>query len=210
VFFLPDQRIRLYREFKAIHPNDFQRIVPYYERHETAIRAFEFDAWFDCTLIYCQALYDGGFYRKHLVMCDYLLEIIIDQNIITWGGEDWYHKIIFQKALSLYQLDEFVKAQHVLRELLKMHPENEQMVRQLLLRCYLSQKPRWLLIARALAVLVVLLSVILVVIELSILSFFPKLIAPVQTFRYIILIGMLAWILVAETIHFFQGKRKVN
>jgi hypothetical protein len=124
-------------------------------------------------LLYTQALYETGNYGKHVVMCDHLLEQIIMHNIESWGGEDVYLRILFQKAASLANLHEFTKAEHVLRELLKLHPRQEQ-ARRLLMHALLEQKPEWLQKVRAVAVGLTLLAALAIAIEIFVIKpFFP-------------------------------------
>lgn len=163
--FLPANRLKLYRNFKAIEAQDFHGVVRFYERFEDGIRALDFEEYFDCTLIYTNALFETAQYGKHVVMCDHLLETIIMQSIETWGGEDIYAGILYDKSVSLYYLEDYPASEHVLRELLKIHPYNHAYLR-LLNKCLLRQRPTWLMTTRAISVALILLSSCIVALQL--------------------------------------------
>jgi tetratricopeptide (TPR) repeat protein len=110
-----------------------------------------------------------------LVMTDELLEIVIMQNIESWDGQDVYHDLLFDKAASLYQLDEFAKAEHVLRELLKLAPWDRKALR-FLQKCLIRQRPTWLFKAGVIGVLLVLLSACTIALEIFVINpFYPNL-----------------------------------
>ncbi len=163
--YLPAHRLKLYRNFKAIDTADYHGIVRYYERFEDAIGSLDTEEYFDCTLAYTTALFEIGNYGQHVVMCDHLLEVVIMQNIESWGGEDIYAHLLFRKSAALYQLREFARSEHVLRELLKLHPWNRAAMR-LLRACLLRQKPAWLIRVRATAIALTFLAAAAIAVEL--------------------------------------------
>ncbi len=172
--FQPAYRLKLYRNFKALGASDFHGIVRYYEQYEDGLVNLDFEEYFDCTLLYTQALYETGDYGKHVVMSDHLLELIIMNSVETWGGEDIYARVLYRKAAAQFQLYEFTQAEHVLRELVKLHPRDEP-ARRLLLNCLLEQKPAWLQKVRAFAVAFTLLAALAIALEIFVVKpFFPQ------------------------------------
>ena len=161
MYYQPAQQLKLYRNFKSLRVNDFHGIVRYYEEFEEGIRALDFDEYFDCTYAYTAALFETADYGKHVVMCDHLLEIIIMENVDTWAGEDVYAQVLFKKAASLHQLREDAAAEHLLRELLKLHPD-DRLARHTLQANLLRRRPRWLLQTRAAALVALLLGALAV------------------------------------------------
>lgn len=202
-------RLRLYRQFKAIHLGDFQNIVSYYEIHEAAIYTLDFDAWFDCTLIYCQALFDAEHYGKHVVMCDYLLHTIMENNIVQWGGEDWYVRILHQKARSLMRLRENKKAEHILQELIKMHPFDQENVR-LLFRLRLRALSRRRAEVRAVLVAIVLLIIILMTVETFILRLYPRYLGYFELIHNAMAVIGMSLFLFSEWYHWEKCRRSVR
>lgn len=162
---LPAYRLKLYRNFKALEANDFHGMIRYYERLEDDIRTLDFEEYFDCTVAYTEALFQTGDHGRHLVMCDHLLEYIIMQNVETWGGEDIYAKILFRKSASHYRQRDYAKAEHVLRELVKLYPRNR-LPQRFLRACLLRQKPAWLVNVRALSMLTLLVAAVLIALEM--------------------------------------------
>lgn len=173
--FLPAYRLKLYRNFKAIEATDYHGIVRYYERFEQDIHLLDFEEYFDCLVCYTQALYEIGDHRKHLVMCHFLLETIIIQNVENWGGEDLYAKTLLAKASSLYQLQEYHKAAQVLRELININPENPEAAGKLWKKCLVQQKPAWLMLVRAWSVGILLFTALLIAVEFFVVApFFSR------------------------------------
>lgn len=206
--FLPANRLRLYRNFKAIDANDFYGIVRFYEQFEDGIQALDFEEYLDCTLAYTNALFETGGHGKHLVMCDHLLEIIIMQNIENWGGEDLYAKTLFRKAASLYQLQEYPKAEYVLRELVKIHPADPLPCR-FLEKCLLRQKPAWLMKTRAACVGLSLLAAAVIALELFVVKpFFESWLASVRIAHNILLVAGVGSFVAGESLHGWRCRHR--
>lgn len=163
--YLPAHRLKLYRNFKAINPADYHGIIRYYERFEEVMAVLDAEEYFDCTLDYTNALFETGNYAQHIVMCDHLLEIVIMQNIGSWGGEDIYTRLLFKKAVALYRMQEFAKSEHILRELIKLDPCEKLSIR-LLRRCLIRQRSNTLMYTRAIAVALTFLAALAVAVEL--------------------------------------------
>ncbi len=187
--FLPAHRLRLYRNFKSLEGNDFYGIIRFYEQFEDGIRILDFEEYFDCTLAYTNALFQTGNHGKHLVMCDHLLEVIIMQNIDTWGGEDIYNQTLFRKASSLFHVHEYAKAEHVLRELVKIHPADKLPCR-FLEKCLVRQKPAWLMKTRAATVAIVLFTAVVIAVELFVVTPFFESWVPFFQTAHLVLMGL--------------------
>ncbi len=166
--------LRLYRDFKSIGDHDPYGQIRFYEQHEAAIRRLELPAFFDCTLCYAQALMETGQPGKHIFMCDRLLELIIGENIHEWKGEDPYRQVLFDKALSLFRTGAHRDAEHVLRALVRLAPEDK-MARRFLQTCLLHQKPAWLAYTRATSMVLLFATMLVIGAEIFFLqSFWPE------------------------------------
>lgn len=208
--FLPANRLRLYRDFKALEANDYYGIVRYYEQYEDGIQVLDFDEYLECTLAYKNALFETGHHGKHLVMCDHLLEIIIMQNIETWGGEDLYERVLFRKAASHFYLQEYPKAEHVLRELVKIDPADP-LPRRFLEKCLLRQKPPWLMKTRAACVALSLLAAVVIAFELFVVKpFFESWLLPMQIAHNLLLGAGIGVFVAGEILHAWRCRRKVT
>ncbi len=205
--FLPANRLRLYRNFKAIEASDFHGLVRYYERFEDGIGALDFEEWLDCTLAYTEALFETGNHGKHLVMCDHLLETLIMHNIDSWGGEDLFARTLFKKAASLYQIQEYAKAEHVLRELIKIYPD-ERVAIHFLQRCLLRQRPVWLFRTRAVAVGILLFAALFIAFEIFVINpFFEAYTVSAQWLHNGLLIAGILLLACAESLHAGQSQQ---
>ena len=58
--YLPAQRLKLYRNFKAIDAVDYHGIVRFFERFEDGIRTLDDNEYFDCAFRYTEALFEIG------------------------------------------------------------------------------------------------------------------------------------------------------
>ncbi len=163
--YLPAQRLKLYRNFKAIDAVDYHGIVRFFERFEDGIRTLDDNEYFDCAFRYTEALFEIGQYGKNVVMCDHLLELVMAQNIEAWDGEDIYAKLLIRKAASLYRLGEYARSAHILREHVKIYP-NDRFAVRFLYTCLTRQKPVWLSNTRAAAVGLAFLAVAAIALEL--------------------------------------------
>ncbi len=199
--YLPAYRLRLYRNFKAIDATDYHGAVRYYERFEDAIGSLDMEEYFDCTWSYTNALFEIGNYGQHIVMCDHLLELVIMQNIETWGGDDIYAKLLFKKAAALYHLQEYAKSAYILRELIKLHPENRMSLR-FLRACLLRQRPKWLATVRAISVGVSFLAVGAIALEFFVVRpFFPDYYPEALVMHNVLLVSAITTLAVGEFWH---------
>lgn len=201
MYFLPTDRLRLYRNFKSIEVSDFQGLIRFYEQHEDGIRALDFEEYLDCTLAYTEALFEAGTYGKHLVMCDHLLECVIMQNIEQWEGIDLYYQLLFKKSASLYHLHEYAKSERILREIIKIYP-NDRLAALFFNKVLLRQKPLWLAYSKAFTVGFALLAVIVIALEiLALPQFYPSLVWPFQMAHNLLIALSLASLTTGEAGH---------
>lgn len=160
VAYFPTQQLKLYRNFKAIEATDYYELIRYYERNEDSILRLDFDAYFDCTARYTEALFQTEEYGKHLVMVDHLLQVIIENNVETHDGQDIYVFSLLRKGTSLFFQKSYKAAEHCLRETIKIAPWERQPVR-LLRSTMLRQAPYWMRQVRSIVIIGVLSAVIL-------------------------------------------------
>lgn len=201
MYSLPAERLRLYRNFKAIEINDFHGIIRFYEQHEDAIADLDFEEYLDCTLAYTNALFACAEYGKHLVMCDHLLELVIMHNVDHWSGDDLYHHLLFKKSAAFYHLGEYAKSERILRETIKIYP-HDRLAAVYLNKALLAQKPVWLFRARAAMVAFALLAVLVIALEiLAVPKFFPHLAQPMRVAHHLLIALSLAAISLGEAGH---------
>jgi hypothetical protein len=210
MYSLHEQHLKLYRNFKSLRVNDFHGIVRYYEEYEADIRLLDFEEYFDCTYAYATALFETAEYKKHIVACDQLLELIIMENVDTWAGEDVYTQVLLKKAASLHQLREDTQAEHVLRELLKICPDHR-LARHTLQVNLLRRRPRWLLQTRAIALAALLLSALAIAAALFVVEpFFPQHSVAARWAYNALLVGGALLLAAWEFAHYWRCRRDVR
>jgi tetratricopeptide (TPR) repeat protein len=116
-------RSRLYRDFFAIDPEDYQRIIRFFEEKEAEIGRLEGDEHFDLLLAYTDALFAVGDYRRHLLMVDFVIESVFQSSPAPVRSSAIFQRLLFRKAASCFHVRRYAQAEHVLRELLRINPD---------------------------------------------------------------------------------------
>jgi tetratricopeptide (TPR) repeat protein len=214
MYFLPAERLRLYRNFKSIEVNDFHGMIHFYEQHEDGIRALDFYQYLDCTLAYTNALFDSANHRKHLVMVDHLLELVIMQNVEEWDGEDLYHQLLFNKSASFYHLEEYAKSERILREIINIYPD-DRLAAVYLNKVLLHQRPRWVYRSRTATIVLFLAAIVLIALELfAAPKFFPEWLQPMRIAHNLLIALSVASLSLGEAGHtvrsWFETRRFVR
>ena len=125
-------------------------------------------------VIYTNGLFEISEYQKHILMANVVIETSIMENISVVNGQEIFQSTLFRKAASHYNLLEYKKAIHVLRELLKIEPNNYDNA-QFLEQCLRSDQPQIARHARAIAILLFLFSALTVSVEvLFVRNFYPE------------------------------------
>jgi tetratricopeptide (TPR) repeat protein len=174
---------QVFRNFKVIDALEYRKIVHFYERYEKSILQLEFEEYFEMVVAYTQALFEVESYRKHIMMADVVIETSISQNITHINKEEIFLSTLFQKAASYYQLQDFAKAEHTLKELIKLQPADPLSIR-LLEKVFRDNRPTYIRYARAFAIFTFLIAALGVAIEVLIIRhFLPEWIMMTEWFR---------------------------
>lgn len=187
-------RSKIYRDFQEVQQNSsWHSVTRFYEEHEQRILNLDFEEYFELLLCYTGALFETGAYRKHILMANTIIEISILQNIPHFHGDDIYTKTLFRKAASHYNLSENRECKHILRELIKMNPQNEDAV-VFLKRCLRNEQPKYIQHTRAIAIVLFFLTALVICIEvLFVKNFMPQYVGQVMDVRTgIFIIGLIA------------------
>ncbi len=155
----------LYREFKSIDPRSYRELVRFYEKHEPEIRNLQSEEEsIDLLICYVNALFEIGAYRKHLLLVDHVVEAAVAHNIYEFEGKDLFRQSLFKKAASLFNTQQFKKAQIILRQLVRMDPYEPYAIR-FLKKCIRRCRPRLLNAFRATSVFMLLLTALIIALE---------------------------------------------
>jgi len=195
---------RVYQEFKGIEQSEFRSIVRFFESRTDEIIHLEFNEYFELLLAYSEALFEIGTYHSFLTVADQAIAITIEQNIKYYHGEDVFFNILFKKAAAHYNLMEYGKAKHILKELIKMDSGNEITIR-FLKKCSRQEKPAYLKSTRAISVFLFLLTAGIIAIELFLVRpFFAAYIDLIEIIRNVIFGA--GWIILIAGDLFFRAQ----
>ena len=191
---MPLHYSQLYRELRAVDPEDYHRIIRMYEERELEIGRLDVVENFELTVSYVDALFETGAYRQHQLMVDLVIHASIRHDIRYVPGreEEIFEYQLFRKAASAFRINELPTAEHVLRELLAMRPRNE--VYQRFLRTTLfRQKTEILQFGRAACILCMLLTALVVTVNLLVVKNFYPVHSPAVTWisLYVFATGLL-------------------
>lgn len=156
---------KIYKEFKALNTAEHLSIVRFYESYESDIPQLNFSEYFELLVSYSSALFEIGAYQSHVEVVDTAIQLSIVNNIKFYNGQDIYTELLFKKAASCYNLMDYDQCEHILRELVKIMPYNDT-VHRFLKKCLLRKKPEYLKNARGLAILFLLVTALVILIEL--------------------------------------------
>jgi hypothetical protein len=195
-YFQPTYHSKLYRDFKSIDATLYRDIVHFFERREEEIRQLDFEEFFEVLYIYVNALFEVGAYQKHLLMVDEVIEAAICHNLTVYKQEDIYKTALFRKAASMYNTSDFAGAEHILRELVRMDPDDQDAV-LFLKKCLRNRYIGVLQVFRAMSILSFLLSALVICIELLVVRpFYPLHTSWVSTMRIAIFGGgIFSWVM---------------
>ncbi|MEZ4949340.1 MAG: hypothetical protein R2879_02290 [Saprospiraceae bacterium] len=167
----------LFREYRGISATDFQAMVHFFERNEAEICSLEFDEYFEMLSAYVASLFEMGAYEKHLFMAEVVIEASIENNIHFYKGQDIFKYTLFKKAASHFNLMDYDKAEHILKELLKMEPDNEDSL-SFLKKVLRSRKSELQKNTRATAMFCFLITPVIICIDILIIQSFYNHLSP--------------------------------
>lgn len=164
---------KIYRDFKEIEANEYREIVNYYDEHEKDIRALDFQEYFELLVAFVDALFQIGKYQKHLLMVDVAIEASVMNNIKMYQDTDIFHKLLFQKAASSYHTFDLERADHILRELIKMNPKDVTSA-LFLKKCLRRKRPIFITNMRAVSIFLFLATAVVICLEVLVVENFFK------------------------------------
>ncbi len=197
---------RIYRDFCALGDEDYPSVVHYYENHENGIQQLEFSEYFEILAAYTFSLYKINEHSKHILMSEVLVGEAINHNITHHKKEDIFYNTLLRKAVSCNHLLRHADAEHILRELIKIKPNNT-FARRELRKCLTQQTPDYLKKIRAAAVLLLFTSAAIIVVELLFIRHLYPILTPWFEYSRITLFCLAVLILIFSEVWF---KRKVK
>ena len=209
-YFQSTYHSRVYKDFKEIESNAHRQIIRFFEKHEKMINSLEFEEYFELLVAYVDALFEIGSYQKHLVLVDIVVENSINSNIHIYKGEDIFFIMLFKKAASHFNLHEYDKAEHILKELIKIDPQDKEVL-SFLKRCLRRRGSNLLSIARAFSIFLFLLTACIICVEvLLIRPFYEMYASKVEASRIGTFFIGIATLIGGDFIHRVSIESKVN
>jgi len=203
-------RSKLYRDYRAIEPGEWRKLVHFYEANEAEIRGLDFDEYFELMNAYTNALFEIGAWQRHLLMADAVIEASIQENVQEFHGEDVFQHTLFRKAASCFQLFEPERTEYILRELLRINP-NHADAALFLKKCLRNMRPWTVRQTRAAAVVLFFVAALAILLQIFVVrNFYEHLTRPVDIFWWsalalgILVLGM------GEALHYWRCDREVE
>ena len=173
-----------YFEYHRMGNNAFRDKVRYYENNKAQIHYLTYEERVDVDLDYLLCLFEIGKYHKFLSKADALIEVVIFDNIFSYNGLNIYNDLLFKKSACLYNTGQYIKAEKVLKALVKLDAENSD-ARALFGRCKRKQGRDWYEGTKAMAVVMLISAVIIAFAELFIIKpFYIELLPSVSMLKY--------------------------
>lgn len=200
----------VYQSYLEIDIDAFQERIRYFERNRTAILQLPFEMKLEMSLDYLSALHEVGDHYQYLKHVDKLLEIVIADNIYSVDGDDIYQELLFRKASALNNTVDFVRAEHILGELVKIDPSNRQyriafQKNKVAHLRYSGQK------MRAITIMAFLLTGLFIGIELLVVRpFFDSYVENLELLRNILFIFAVSTIIIQELRVRYLASRRLN
>ena len=173
---MPLHYSQLYRELRAVDPADYHRIIRMYEEREAEIGRLDVLENFELTVYYVDALFETGDYRQHQLMVDLVIHASIRHDIRHVPGreEEIFEYQLFRKAASAFRIQDYATAEHVLRELVAMRPQNVVYLRFLRTTLF-RRRTDVLQFGRAACIFCMLLTALVVTVNLLVIkNFYPQ------------------------------------
>jgi len=201
---------KVFRDFREIEVGDFRAVVHFYEEYEEDIRELDFAEYFEVLVTFVDALFQIGKYQKHLLMVDVVIEASVMNNIKIYQGIDIFQKLLFQKAASCFHTFDLEKADHILRELIKMNP-NDQDSALFLKKCLRRKKSVFVNSTRAISIFLFLASAIVICMEvIFVRPLFESATEDVGLVRNFLFFSGVVILIGGDLIHRWRVNREVN
>ena len=179
-------RSKIYRDFKEIDTGEYRAIIRFFEENHESIQNLELEEYFELMVSYLGALFEIGAYERYLRLANGAIETSIIHNIHFFRGEDVYQKLLFHKAAAHFNLQQYDQAEHILRELIKMDPYDEDAIK-FLRRALWVQKPSYIKSTRGWSILLFFTAALIICAELLIVRpFFDSFIPLTEVARLVV------------------------
>ena len=206
-YYTLEQCTRVYRQFKLLDPTGFRAVIHFVEEHWEIIKHLPFDAYFELSHAYSNALFETGSYSAFFHQVDDLIEMVMTHNMYSYQGDpDIYATLLFRKAAAAYQLMKFTEAISILEALKRINPQ-EAIYPGFQAKCLRAIKPPFLRQLRALSILFFLLSATVISLEiLAVRPIWPTQLLLCMQIRNGLFVSGLLMLVGGETTHWAKSR----
>ena len=134
---------KFFQDFRAIHPTNYSQLVRFYEQNEPALMDLSEREYFIILCYYTNALFNLSEYTLHLSYAQKVLEYSMYYNMEKVDNVDIYTFTLHQKAVSHFHTQEIACTKRILEQLIRMDAARSVYL-NLLKRCMLAERPRWI------------------------------------------------------------------
>lgn len=206
----PSNHSKTFLDFKEIEENDYRKLIRFFEEKKQIIYKLDFEEQFELLLAYVNALFEIGAYQKYLLVVDFVVESSVLHNIKSFKGEDVFQKLLFRKAASLFNVNENEKADYVLRELIRINPDDKDAI-LFLKKCLRKMRPSLINNSRAVGIFMFLLAAFIICIEVLFVRPFYHIHTPlVETSRNTIFLLGIFSMFGGQLLLFWQVEKEVR
>lgn len=167
----PKQHSDIYQTFKEIESGQYRTIIRFYEEYRKEINTLDFEEFFELNTAYVLSLFEIGAYESFLVGAEPIIEDSVLHNIKFFRGRDIFQELLFKKAKSHFYILQYNEAAYVLKELIKMRPDESAYVK-LLKKTMSCKKPAYVSNTRAISVFVFIVTTVVIAAEVLVIRNF--------------------------------------
>ncbi len=187
---------QLYLHYYQINKSAYYDKIRFFEKNRDQLFQLSYHEILEIKSDYAFALFEMGKYSKYLNICDELLETVIIDNIYDINGKDVFEELLYRKAASLYNLNNYTKSMQICKELIAINPGHE-IASNLFRQCLRKRGNKWYEINKGIAVVFLLSGISVVIAELFVVGpFYENISTQVHYFRnilFIIAFGLLVY-----------------
>jgi len=203
---------QLYNDFQEIDGYAYREIVEFYTTNEEDIQRLIFEEYFELQIAYIDALSEISAYKNLLDECEDAIVIVIENNIRYHHGDDIYRKLLLHKALAHFNLLEYLKAEFILEQLVKIDPQDFDTI-QFLKRCKIQHPPKFVQHTRSTSLVFFLFTALVICFEMSYFGFAhePNTMATtIELSRNIIFLSGWMVLILGDGIFRYEVSKEVN
>jgi hypothetical protein len=207
--FLIEDITLLFANLKAIERHAYQAKISYFEKNEINFQYLDIEDTLEASFIYFDALFETGNFILLIDKIDMALINCVDCN---WSPniKAIYIELIFKKAASYYNTEQYAPAVELCRELLKINPKHLT-CQELFRRVLANPKPKYILRIHTLGVVVLLLAATFTTFDIFLIKARIEYVHLIifRMIEFLFILGILSSI-APDLIHYFKSRHRLK